>query len=70
VDQPERGGLLLRQAEIGHRDQEIAMHGALRAAQQIAEQAVELREHQFGRFEGFRLLTTFQDGVTRHRVFW
>ena len=42
------GGLLLRQLETGHRRHEIAMHRALCAAQQIAQQAIQLGEHQFG----------------------
>ena len=54
LDEPQRGGLLLGQAEIGHRFHEIAMHRALCAAQQITEKAIEFREHQFGRFEVFR----------------
>ena len=46
VDQPQRCGLFLREAQVGERGDEIPMHRRFRAPQPVAEEAVELLAHQ------------------------
>ena len=46
------------------------MHGALRTSQVIAEQVIQLRKHQFWRFEGFGCSRRFRLEVRAISSLW
>src|SRR6185436_13434363 len=67
VDQPQRCSLLLREAQVGERRDEIPMHRDFRAPQPIAEEAVELFAHHAWIVELLRRLLRFSARIARHR---